>query len=45
MREHVDTWRGKEGGGKGSLPTGDAGMRRKSRLAGSLRQDEFEQLL
>lgn len=44
MRGHVDTWGGEEEGGKGSLPTGDAGMGRKSRRAGSLRQDESEQL-
>lgn len=46
-RGHADTLRGEEEGGEGSLPTGDAGMKRKSRLAGSLkrRQDESEQLL
>lgn len=42
MRGHIDTWVGEEEGGKGSLPTGDVGMGRKSRLAGSLRQDESE---
>lgn len=46
-RGPIDTWGGEEEGGEGSLPTGDAGMGRKSRLTGSLKrkQDESEQLL
>lgn len=44
-RGRGDTWGGEEGGREGSLPTAEAGMGSRTKLAGNLRREEFEQLL